>query len=111
MFAVVATGRVWVPADAPLTLALPSVGLGESLLHKLVWCCFLHVLHQNFDEHCDTLWWPKQLKHKFSFLTRSIRAECSVTVVQECDGCGPLQKAQTGVLLAAWLFGLLLSPT
>ena len=44
------------------------------------------------------------------FFYRSIRAEFSVTVVQEYDRCGSLHKAQTGLLLAAWVFKLFLSP-
>ena len=38
-------------------------------LHKLVWCLRVHVLHRYFDLHWDTLWWPRQLKHKFACLT------------------------------------------
>ena len=59
----------------------------------------------------DTLWWPKQLKHKFSLFTKSIRAWYPVNVVQEYEGCGPLQKAQTGFLLGVGVFKLFLNPT
>jgi len=106
IFAVVATGRIRVPADALLTVALPSLGLGESLLYKLVWCRFLHFLHWNFDEHWDTLWWPKQLKDKFSSPGQFVPS-----VLLECDGCWPLQKAQTGLFSCLYIWTVLVSNT
>ena len=38
-----------------VTLSLVSSADGGSLLHKVVWCLFLHFLHRNLDWHCDTL--------------------------------------------------------
>lgn len=44
---------------------------GGLLLHKVVWCFFLHFLHQNLDWQHDTLWCTKQLKYRLSLLTTS----------------------------------------
>ena len=77
---------------------------GGSLLHKVVWCLFLHFLYRDLDWHCDTLWCARQLKHSLSLLTISSRFWWSVTESQVCVGCAPLQNTHTGPFSLPELF-------
>ena len=97
-----------------LSVTLPCVGSvdGGSLLHEVVWCFFLHFLHQNLDWQFDTLRCAKQLKHQLSLLTISSRFWWSVTVSQAHVGCVPLQNTHSGpFFLPAWVTGRSLAST
>jgi len=63
-------------------------------VHTLVWCIWWHLQQRCLEEQVLTLCLPKQLKHRFFSMTKSLRAWLVVRTSQAKGVYEPLQKAQ-----------------
>ena len=86
-------GLDW-PLVSPSLILSVSDGLFVAASHRLVWCLCLHLRQRFVELHCETLWRPRQLKHRFSFLTIFQRYWRAVITSQLVGKWGPVNTGR-----------------